>query len=405
MKRDAQRLITLIILATVGTGLLSLPVRAEVSVTDEVNALNDEITAREARQEQLDNKLKQYTDTIRQKEAAADSLENELAIIENKAAKLALDLESTGLDIDNTNDEVQVLDLQINEETHSAERQRAMLASVLREMQRTDDVSTLELIFGHANFSTLFETLSQLEAVHNDLHQLLNETKNTQARLETKKTTKQEKLAQLEDLQNQMEQQRAGLEESQGSKELLLTQTESSELQYKRLIYELRQEQSSIDSELATLQRQIDQKINDSDLLGDSTLLNWPVSGFIITTLFHDPTYPFKNLFPHSGIDLAVKQGSVVHAAAPGYVAFAKTGRMYGNYVMIIHGNGIATLYAHLSRMDVQADQFVGRGDAIGLSGGLPGVQGSGFSTGPHVHFEVRLDGIPVDPMGYVVGD
>ena len=69
---------------------------------------------------------------------------------------------------------------------------------------------------------------------------------------------------------------------------------------------------------------------------------------------------------------------------------------MYGNYVMVIHTNGIATLYAHLSRIDVVADQFVSRGDIIGAVGS------TGFSTGPHLHFEVRLNGIPTDPLSYL---
>jgi murein DD-endopeptidase MepM/ murein hydrolase activator NlpD len=69
---------------------------------------------------------------------------------------------------------------------------------------------------------------------------------------------------------------------------------------------------------------------------------------------------------------------------------------------MIIHANGLATLYAHMSRLDVVQDQYVTRGQVIGLSGGRAGSPGAGFSTGPHLHFEVREDGIPVDPYKYL---
>ena len=70
---------------------------------------------------------------------------------------------------------------------------------------------------------------------------------------------------------------------------------------------------------------------------------------------------------------------------------------------MIIPSGGVATLYAHLSRIDVKPDQFVSRGQTIGATGGMPGTKGAGLSTGPHLHFETRKDGVPVDPMRYLL--
>lgn len=404
MKGVFKQWIALGTLTAMSAGFLALPVRAEETSTEEINALHDEIAARQARLDQLSSKLNEYTSTIRQKEAQANSLSNELGIIENKVASLELDLETTGLEIDQHESEVQLLDLEINEERLAIDRQRTMLAALLRNMERNDDVSMLELLFGSRDFSELFDTLSRLESIHDDLGTMLEQTQKIEANLESKKSQKEERLASLQDLQSQLTSEQKNLEQQSSSKEVLLSQTESSESQYQELVRQLRQEQSYVDSQLLSLQDKIDQKLDDSDVTGGSSVISWPVSGFIITTRFHDPTYPFRNLFEHSGLDLAVPQGTPIHAAAPGYVAFAKTGSMYGNYVMIVHGNGMATLYAHMSKISVQADQYIARGDVIGLSGGMPGTQGAGFSTGPHLHFEVRSNGIPVDPMGYIVG-
>jgi len=94
--------------------------------------------------------------------------------------------------------------------------------------------------------------------------------------------------------------------------------------------------------------------------------------------------------------------GTPVRAAAGGYVAFNRTGKQYGNYIMIVHPGGVSTVYAHLQRFAVSPDTYVERGDIIGYSGGKPGDRGAGLSTGPHLHFEVRQNGIPVDPMQFL---
>jgi murein DD-endopeptidase MepM/ murein hydrolase activator NlpD len=178
----------------------------------------------------------------------------------------------------------------------------------------------------------------------------------------------------------------------------VLRVTRESETQFQELLYELRQEQAYINQQVALLQREIEGKLEASDLLG-SSILSWPIDPSIrgISATFHDPTYPFRHLFEHSGLDLPAASGTPVKSAASGYVAWTKQGRLYGNYVMIIHADGMATLYAHLSRIDVVPDQFIARGDQIGTVGS------TGLSTGPHLHFETRKNGIPTDPLNYLM--
>ena len=98
----------------------------------------------------------------------------------------------------------------------------------------------------------------------------------------------------------------------------------------------------------------------------------------------------------HTGIDIGAPSGAPIVAAAAGTVLVAGWEEGYGNTVVIDHGGGIATLYGHQSSIAVAVGQSVTRGQVIGAVGS------TGHSTGPHLHFEVRVNGSPVDPLGYL---
>ena len=118
--------------------------------------------------------------------------------------------------------------------------------------------------------------------------------------------------------------------------------------------------------------------------------MSWPVSGPV--------TSPFGWRWGrmHEGIDIATGYGTPIGAAAGGTVIYCGWMGGYGNLVVIDHGGGLATAYGHQSAIAVGCGQYVGRGQTIGYVGS------TGHSTGPHLHFEVRINGSPVDPLGYL---
>jgi murein DD-endopeptidase MepM/ murein hydrolase activator NlpD len=363
--------------------------------------LQKEIADRKAQIQTINSKLGDYKKKIVEYAKKSSSLMNEIALIENDTAMGQLDVLATEAEVDTAQLELQIVNGQIDETNAKLTHERDLLASMLLAIHKQDaQGGAFELLVNAKTFDDVFKAASDLHAVNGDLRKTVAATKTTRESLQDDLETQTDKLQGLEELRVKLEVQIRRLQEKKAAKEVLAAQTQSSEQEYRELVGELRQEQQAIAYRINELQNEVDASIDLSD--PNPSAITWPVRG-IITTLFHDPTYPFRYLFEHSGLDIAVPQGTPLEAAAPGVVAWARTGtRDYGNYVMIIHTNGLATLYAHLSRIDVKQDQIVSRGDIIGLSGGRPGSPGAGLSTGPHVHFEVRKGGIPVNPLPFL---
>lgn len=123
----------------------------------------------------------------------------------------------------------------------------------------------------------------------------------------------------------------------------------------------------------------------------------WPIEGFI-TSRFGGRADPFTGRNEqHKGIDISARTGTPIYAPGKGTVIFSGVENGYGNSVLVQHGGGITTRYAHMSRRAVTEGQTVQRGDVLGYVGS------TGRSSGPHLHYEVRLNGVNVDPLRYIL--
>ncbi|EIC21882.1 M23 family metallopeptidase [Thiorhodovibrio frisius] len=138
--------------------------------------------------------------------------------------------------------------------------------------------------------------------------------------------------------------------------------------------------------------------IMERDLIKHTKPEGWPLrSGGIVTSEFGDRRHPISGRRSmHTGIDISAKTGTPILAMADGLVIFAGRKHGYGNIVEIRHGNGLETWYAHNQENRVKEGDLVRRGEEIALLGS------TGRSTGPHVHFEVRKNGTPVNPRAYL---
>ncbi len=396
-------------LSLLGTLFLT-PVQAEtnnlsLNPREEILKLRDVVEEKKQLLTELQAQIEEAKKKIQKEQAKVISYTNQIALIENRLAKTALDIKAKNLEIEKIQLEIEVLVQEIKEKESELARGRATLAELLREIKKTSDRSSLQVILSYQRFSEFYANLKFLEDVQTALQKTLKEIDSIKNQRESEQKEQEMKLAGLAKLKGELEEKQEKLKDEQGAKLYLLAAAEESEAKFQTLWRRLREESQLIDIELGTLEERITERLRTLDLeLEPGALLSWPLEGGrTVVAGFHDPDYPFRYLFEHSGIDLRAAVGSAVGAAAPGIVAVAKTGRLYGNYVIILHGNKIATLYAHLSRILVRSDQVVKRGETIGLSGGRPGSPGAGLSSGPHLHFEVRVNGIPTNPLGYLL--
>lgn len=376
----------------------------QTALTSEVDEINQQIAQKQEALKKLEAQIEIYKKNIQQKQSESITLTNQLAILNSRIEKTALDVQVTEIQISQLNLEIQSLDILIKEKEEKINKERQLLAHLISSIHLNDQNNYLGVFLSYKSFSSYFDQVKNLESIGEELGQTLKQIKADRAELQNKQDIAVKKKEAVEELKKTLDDRQANLEEQKETKDYLFTQTKSSENKFKLLLAQLRQEYSQFDQELANLQKQAEKKLTESDKLESGpTALSWPISPIKgISVYFNDPTYPFRYLFEHSGVDIRTAQGTPVEAAASGYVAWVRTSRLYGNNIMIIHGNGIATLYAHLSSFSVKEDNFVKRGDIIGNSGGMPGTQGAGLSTGPHLHFEVRENGIPIDPMNYL---
>ncbi len=390
--------IALIIFALVSAPIV-LAQEGANNTSDEIYILNVEIDQKQGVIDQLNRQINSYKTKITQKQAEAVTLQDEIDLLENRVAKTELDIKTTQTSIELTNAQIALLGQRINEQEQALTQQHEMISDVLQEIQVSHDSLGLQILFGSQSFSELFDELERLERVSTDLKTAAEQSRTTREGLNLSRTDQVTKKNQLVSHENALRTQWYLLEEEQGAKVVLVEETQQSEAEFRSLLSELKEEQTYINQQVLALQTEIEGRLAASDELGDLSALSWPLnpSGYGISARFHDPTYPFRHLFEHSGLDLPSPSGTPVGSAAPGYVAWTRQGRMYGNYVMVIHAGGLATLYAHLSSVNVVADQFVSRGQQIGSVGS------TGFSTGPHLHFEVRKNGIPTNPQDHLI--
>lgn len=385
----------------------------------DIEKLKKEIENKEDNLESLQKDSSIYEANIAKKQQEAVTLENELDIIKNKIAKAAVQIKIKEQEINKSIKIIGKVSTEIEATEKEIENNKDNLGKYLRLIQQNDKRNILNAVLVEPSFSNFFNEIEYTNNLHKDINRTLLDVKDHKKLLNEQKDFLTAKHEQLEVSKKELEKEKNKLEEDEQLQAYYLEETKSSEDKFQQLLWRTKKEEAAIRNEVANYERLIREKLKEierlekekkesgdtSELkLGDSQFI-WPVDPSRgITAEFHDPDYPFRHIFEHSGTDIRAYQGTPVVASESGYIARTKLNQnstSFG-YIMIIHGDGLSTLYGHMSAIYVDQDMYVRKGEVIGLSGGLPGTPGAGLSTGPHLHFEVRVNGIPVNARNYL---
>ena len=348
--------------------------------------------------------------TINDVQEELEQAQKDLADLQQKLKETTSQKKATASQLSTLNTQLAATDIQINtlEEqielvTQSLEMRRLLIVQKEVELNTRESLlqGRVQAIYKYSSlsyFSTLFkaESLAAFLSRYTMMRKLISVDRNLiasikedQAFLVEEESALEEEKALLEIKRQTIEYRRAEYEARTQQRNAMMAKLEKDAVEYEKALDELEKESKALEEEL--------KKLAESAVKGSGTL-RWPTPGYTrITSPFGYRIHPITNKNSmHTGIDIAVPYGKSIYAADSGTVVYSGSYGGYGLVVIINHGNGISTLYAHNSKLLVKEGQGVAKGQSISLCGT------TGLSTGPHLHFEVRLDGKPVNPLSYV---
>ena len=321
--------------------------------------------------------------------AVENDLNKEIKALEANIATLNLEISELGASINLTQEKINNAELQLNQvEADIAEQQKA-LGDRLAAMYMNGNVGFVEVVLGSSSISDLMTNLDRVQMVYEQDKEMLEE-------LEVQQKVIQAQREYLDGLRADLQ----AAKDTEAEKKELLDADKATVADKKAAVAQdnkaLEEQLDALNAEANALIAEILKLQGDGDFIGGD--FTWPAPGISRTTSeFGNRLHPiFKTYKLHTGLDIGAPTNTTIVASNAGTVIKAGWNNSYGYMVMIDHGGGIVTLYAHNSSLLVKQGDVVYKGQAISKSGS------TGNSTGPHLHFEVRVNGQYVDPRNYV---
>lgn len=391
--RYGRILIGLFPLGLALTMVVAQAVRADDS-TDLEALTAEQKEALDDRQDELDDikaKIKAYKNIVDLKQRQGAALGDQIEGLEAQVKSLELQMNLNQKTLAEIQSEAQILKERIAQKEEFIVKQRGILSEIMRGYY--DDQSSVipaEFIVNASRMTNPLQESEWTSETGSKVSEVLASLKSLRKSLLSEHAALVEKEKHVDTLRLQLEEQDARLESAKSSKEQLLAKTQSEVQKYDALVDDLEKQRDEIEDEIESLEAGKIDALDTKDLPAFSKgTLSYPLKKVTISQGYGKTSFAKKSGFYksgfHNGVDFAAPSGTSVMAAADGKViAIGNNGRYaYGRYIAVDHGNGLVTMYGHLSSVTKKLGDRVKRGDTIAKSGN------TGNSTGPHVHFTV----------------
>ncbi|MBP3255478.1 MAG: peptidoglycan DD-metalloendopeptidase family protein [Clostridia bacterium] len=376
-----RKVISLISIATIVSCFFFMP-------TIKAETLQDKKNQNEQKQQEAEDKLEYVKEELSDALVKIQEMDDQIRTAEKEIEgmdKELLDLQKEVTQI--TND--------LNKVQERYDENQKLMEKRMVVMYETGDISYLDLLLHSSNLVEFLSNYYIIEQIMESDNNTLDEIEKEKDEIETTKIKLEEKKAELKLLRVKKEQTKVIMQNNKTIQQVEVNKLSEQESKLQKQIQEYKDEQDRLEKMIALVSEYY---VYNGDISG--AVMTWPVakSGTYITSGYGVRVHPIQGILKgHTGIDIGnAGYGAPVIAAADGIVTLASYYGGYGNCVMINHGNGVSTLYGHGQAILTEVGKEVKRGEII------MEVGSTGQSTGPHLHFEVRINGSPVNPLPYL---
>ena len=379
MKKIINSLIVFIIL--INFALISYATQSS-ELEDKKDNIQKQIDDSKNELKEVDNELSENLKQLQKIDESIQESEQTLQQLSEKISKLEEEIKEN-------EEEVEKLTKKYNE-------QKELLDERIITMYETDDSTYLSVIFDSKSISDVISNyylISELASYDMDLLEIVEKERNE---IEQKNNEIKHRKEELEQDKINEQKTKIALSNTRTIRQNYISKLNDEEKNIQNKIDEYNKEIESIEAEIRALARKTAN--SNTKVTYSGGLMIWPIPGYTtITSYYGMRVHPITGVYKlHSGVDVGAPTGAKFVAMADGTVVKAAYTTGYGNMVIIDHGGGIQTLYAHGSAIIASQGQKVSAGDPVLKVGS------TGYSTGPHAHFEVRVNGNTVNPLNYV---